>query len=256
MRINKKATLIVVGILLLLMLPFIKDFIYVLRVWRNIDFSKPSERAWKISEEISRLEKEDKLTLSVIKGYLNDDDWGVRMYAAGALGKTGRVEETIPLLVRTLKDENKKVRHWSADALRAIAWDLRGKDGDIHLLEPTIPFLIKNLKDRFMKIWHSAEALSAIGEIAVPELIDALEHKEVRIRKGAAYALGNIKDKRAVEPLIKLLRDRNKYVRRSAVSALGKIRDKKAVKPLKEISLKDRDKIVREYAVKALNKIK
>lgn len=254
MRIKKRVTLIAGGILLLLILLFGRDIVLMLSMRRDIG-PAPSERALKVYDEISRLGKEDKLTLSAIKGYLNDEDWGVRMYAASALGRTGRTEETIPLLIKTLKDENKRVRQSSASALREIVWDLRAKDGDIHLLEPVIPLLIENLKDRFIKRCYPADALSEIGEVAVPELIDALEHKKVRVRRGAAYALGNIKDKRAVDPLIKLLRDRNKYVRRSAVSALGKIRDKKAIKPLKEIALKDRDKIVREYAVKALEKL-
>ncbi|MBU4483100.1 MAG: HEAT repeat domain-containing protein [Actinobacteria bacterium] len=40
----------------------------------------------------------------------------------------------------------------------------------------------------------------------------------------AAVALGNIGDKRAVEPLTEALKDVDEYVRSSAKEALGKIR--------------------------------
>jgi HEAT repeat protein len=74
----------------------------------------------------------------------------------------------------------------------------------------------------------------------------------VDVRQGAAKALGEIGDERAVEPLMKALR-RDSYVRWSAVVALGKI-GKSAVEPLIGV-LSDDNWRVREYAVRALGEI-
>jgi HEAT repeat protein len=48
------------------------------------------------------------------------------------------------------------------------------------------------------------------------------------MRRGAAWALGQIKDARAVEPLLAALKDRDEDVRRAAAGALGEIGDKRA----------------------------
>jgi HEAT repeat protein len=60
------------------------------------------------------------------------------------------------------------------------------------------------------------------------------------IREAAAGALGDIGDKRAVEPLIGALSDDKTWVRRSAVEALGEIGDSRAVEPLIK-ALEDED---------------
>ncbi len=98
------------------------------------------------------------------------------------------------------------------------------------------------------------------------------------LRRGAAEALGEIGDKRAVEPLIQVLKNENRDVRRVAVNTLGKLGwkpdneeekswyymasenweycvslGKIAVEPLIQ-ALKDRG--VRKYAAEALGKIR
>jgi len=57
------------------------------------------------------------------------------------------------------------------------------------------------------------------------------EDQELYARKAAAWALGEIKDSRAVEPLINALEDWYKFVRNAAVEALVKIGEP-AVEPL------------------------
>jgi HEAT repeat protein len=49
------------------------------------------------------------------------------------------------------------------------------------------------------------------------------------VRRGAAWALGEIGDPRAVEQILPLLTDRKKDVRATAAEALGKLRDPRAV---------------------------
>lgn len=92
-------------------------------------------------------------------------------------------------------------------------------------------FLITNLKPANSDIcWSVAEALVKIGHPTVEPLIAAL--KDRVIVNEAAWALGEIKDQRAVEPLIILLKDYDGYVRESAARSLGKIKDPRAVAPL------------------------
>jgi HEAT repeat protein len=99
----------------------------------------------------------------------------------------------------------------------------------------------------------------ALGEIkdgkAVGPLIEALQHKDWIIRFNAAEALGKIGDGRAVEPLIETLRDENSHVYGQVTWALGEICDVRAVKPLTE-ALGNEIPAVRINAAKALGKIK
>ena len=50
-------------------------------------------------------------------------------------------------------------------------------------------------------------ALTAIGKPAVAPLIEALDDENRHLQRGAAQALGALKDRRAVEPLIAALSD-------------------------------------------------
>jgi len=61
-------------------------------------------------------------------------------------------------------------------------------------------------------------------------LIDALKDEDGKIRKDAAYALGEIGDPRAVEPLEEALGDKYKYVREALEKALQKIKWKQRKK--------------------------
>jgi HEAT repeat protein len=102
------------------------------------------------------------------------------------------------------------------------------------------------------------KAVGALGEIgdkrAVEPIIELLGAYDRKVRMSAAKALGKIGDKKAVEPLIRTLRDKDELVRRNAVSALGEIVDKRAVEPLIK-ALGDEDEIVRGMSAKALGEI-
>ena len=84
--------------------------------------------------------------------------------------------------------------------------------------------------------------------------IEALTDPYSDVRKHAAKALGNSKDRQAVLPLIKALKDRNPGVRKVAASSLGEIKDRRAVEPLTK-ALRDDVDDVREEAAKALRSI-
>ena len=91
----------------------------------------------------------------------------------------------------------------------------------------------------------------------VEGLIKALDYKDdYEIRSKAAKALGDIGDKKAVEPLIQALRDEYFHVRLEAVKALAKIADERTIKAF--ISVFENEKEVSwvlDSAIEALVKI-
>jgi len=76
-----------------------------------------------------------------------------------------------------------------------------------------------------------------------------------KFRTDAASALGQLQDKKAVEPLIEVLSDtkRHKWLRTAAAVSLGKIGDKRAIDALNNATS---DSDVRSLASQSLNKIK
>ena len=171
---------------------------------------------------------------------LKDKDWHLRMKAAEELGKTKEVGAVEPLIA-ALSDRSLSVQE-------KAAWSL-GEIGDPKAVEPLVaalksenPFLRRNIAQALAKIgqpsvkplitllkedWgvrgNAAYALVAMGDLAVPSLIATLGDKKVFVRWYSAWALGEIKDPKAVEPLIAALGDKDGYVRWNAGWALKKI---------------------------------
>ena len=101
----------------------------------------------------------------------------------------------------------------------------------------------------------AAEEVIGIGASVVEKLIWVLQHDAATVhRRYAAYALGKIRDPRAVEPLTLALRSDEPMVRENAAEALGSLGDARAVRPLLR-ALGDPAAVVRRYAERALVKI-
>ena len=84
---------------------------------------------------------------------------------------------------------------------------------------------------------------------------DALENEDAGKREDAIIALGEGKDKKAIETITKaLVNDPSEDVRLSSIDALLEIGDKSVAEPLSR-ALKDRDPWVRESAVEALGEV-
>ncbi|MEM4359193.1 MAG: HEAT repeat domain-containing protein, partial [Candidatus Bilamarchaeaceae archaeon] len=81
--------------------------------------------------------------------------------------------------------------------------------------------LYKRIKT--LLLFRETDEVVAIGEPAVPALIDALKDKNEDVRYGAAIALGKIGDARAVPALIDSLNDKGWIVREGAAKVLGRI---------------------------------
>ena len=108
---------------------------------------------------------------------------------------------------------------------------------------------------RTYRHWREvATDLAKLGPSAVPQLIQALRDSDREVRACAAVALGELGDRRGVEPLIAALKDESEQVRRRAAEALGELGDARAVEPLIAL-LKDGYWVVRCYAAEALAKL-
>jgi HEAT repeat protein len=110
---------------------------------------------------------------------------------------------------------------------------------------------------RYEKDWKiRVRAVDSVGELkdkrAVEPLIETLKDENQHVQSASIAALGKIGDGRAVEPLINVMR--NRHLREIAAFALGELGDEKAVQPLLQI-LNDEDEYVRETASEALGKI-
>jgi HEAT repeat protein len=180
--------------------------------------------------ELSNIKNLEPLT----KG-LESKDAYIRGVCARTLGKVA-VKETIPNLINALTDNEREVRKIVAKALRRLGesrWqqavngdDLdfqrMGASGDKRLIQP----LLKSLASPFPAIRNSVmNGLIQMKrpEEVVPALVAMLSGSNVMVRKMAIEALGNLRDKRAMEALIYCLDDTDPTISKAAVAALDKL---------------------------------
>jgi HEAT repeat protein len=125
------------------------------------------------------------------------------------------------------------------------------------------------LRPHIVKLHSPSSAERAYGAIiigkagreavsAVPHLLDIIKENDAEIMKPVIDALGQIGDRRAVDPLIEILSDRTSPYRADAAKALGGIGDNHSILPLVAI-LNDRtviDSDVTTNSIWALGEIK
>jgi HEAT repeat protein len=152
---------------------------------------------------------------------LNNKNNEIRLGSTAALGAIKNVS-SLGSLIDALKDNNQNIRLEAAMAIGSIS-DVRG-----------IGPLMGALNDIDGAVRREAAwGLVKIGEPATDFLINELEKSPVH-RWELVWALGEIKDPRAIEPLIEALKDPDVEVRREAAWALWFIGDERAEAPLKE----------------------
>lgn len=158
--------------------------------------------------------------LDHLKIKLESTDAEERREAAVDLGRSGR--EAVPLLLRTLRDADWRVRKTAVEALVAMGGQ-EVTQGLVQLLSAEDNAGARN---------SSIEALVRLGSQSVDALLPLLSVKDPDVRKFAVDVLGDIGDSRALSHLIGGLRDTDENVRVASAEALGKVRDRRAVEPL------------------------
>lgn len=208
---------------------------------------------WAIREEAATLlgVQKDARAVAPLVSLLRDRDRSVRDAAIGALTSIG--SPSIMPVGACLADSELAVQEAASAVLASIA-DGRVLDPLLRALgspdwivrmhaakalgrinDPgAVPRLIPLLQDKVKAVREEASGtLAAIGEAAIPALLEALAHDEWLVRLHAVEALGKTKSRMAVEPLLAaLFNDTDSAVREDAVRALGEIGDGRAVEYL------------------------
>ncbi len=231
------------------------------------------DKDWAIREEAARLlgQLKDPRAVTPLVSLLRDQDRSVREAAVEALRAIGvpavealgacltendlAVQEAASAILATVADERAITPLLSA--LRSNDWIVRMHAaqalGRVRSAD-TVEALISLLQDKVKAVREeSATALAAIGDAAIPCLVQALKHDDWLVRLHAVESLGKARSPRAVEPLLSVLfNDRDSAVREDAVRALGEIGDAQAVGHL---CVAMREPGLRTVAVEALGRI-
>jgi HEAT repeat protein len=208
---------------------------------------------WAIREEAAVLlgRLKDPRAVSPLVSILRDPDRSVREAAIGALTSIGA--PAVAALGTCLTDSDMSVQEAASAALTTIAdsraldhlrqalrspnWIVRmhaakalGRINDLGSVRSLIPLL----QDKVKAVREEASsALAAIGDSAIPALLESLTHQDWLVRLHAVESLGKTKSQDAVVPLLSaMFNDADSAVREDAVRALGNIGDPRAVEPL------------------------
>ena len=195
--------------------------------------------------EVLEQTKDPKAVPALLKA-LRGKYFTVRGRAARALGAIGDQGAVEPLL-ELLKDPELEARTGAVEALGKFKLpntydnmaDLLLEDPEIDARQAAaralgetkhlqaLPYLMLALRDPFW--WYEREqevgvllkAIEGMGTMAVDTLMEALHDTEGTVRKYAARLLGNIGDKRAIEPLGMTLYDTHFEVGQAAAESLA-----------------------------------
>jgi len=185
-----------------------------------------------------------RLGKSAVTGLINclkDEDQSVRSAAAVALGRIGD-NAAVPGLIQLIEDSN--VGRQAVIAL--------GEIGD----SSALPHLEKALRNRaFPYRIEGVRALSQLGSVSIPILLEFLTDKDGNLRHNIVCSLENICDVSAVPALTQvLLNDIVDSVRYNAARVLGKIGDPSSIPALLE-AIFDRNGVVQMHAFEALQQL-
>jgi HEAT repeat protein len=136
-------------------------------------------------------------TICVLVDSENPDTrwWGVRLLAE--LNNDG----SLPYLLASLRDEDKYVRQCAALGLRK------------NPRTAAVPDLMDALNDEdYLVVELATDALTEIGDAAVPGLIEILKNGNQKARLEAVRALAEIGDQRSIPELFSLLDDDSQLI--------------------------------------------
>ncbi len=181
---------------------------------------------------------------------LNDDDPDIAADAAYQLGWSHNPQAVGPL-IDILQDEHE------SGCLRAAAATALGWIGDQRALS-SLAAQMDNPETEIR--WSAVKAIGDIGgkeALCAKALVLMLGDKkeDARVRAAAAYALGRMGCRDAVDVLLSVLNDSEGRLRLDTLAALGQIGDVRAAAPLQAL-LQDENFDVRQAAAEALKKIR
>lgn len=160
-------------------------------------------------------------------GLLKDKTPMIASQAAAALSEI-KPGSAVEPLIAALKHKDEKVRSSAAYAL--------GEIGDKRAIQP-LSELLKPASPEGVRV-RAAEALGGIKDPAsLRYLILALKDTDKLVRIRAVQGMGQIKDSGAVPVLLELLKQEGN-LERFTVTALGDIGDKRSIEPLKKLFYK------------------
>lgn len=161
-------------------------------------------------------------TVPMLVETLADSNRRVRSAAARSLGQVGSSARTAcPALVLSLADTSEPVRKDAAEALTRIDPDWASDPG----VQGAVEALVGRLKQTDDAGQTAAKALVAIGPSSVPALVKALGSEDRILREASATTLGRIgtRAQAAIPALVLALKDDHGWVRQAAAQALQQI---------------------------------
>lgn len=175
------------------------------------------------------------------------------------------LEQAIWEVIRTCEREVKVFRH---DPPITLPWGSRASESRFvtklyydeileYIGKPVVPILIKVLEDANSSVEAISLALKILPKLQAVEAIQTIRKwLHGPFRNDAAYALGRLRAREAVDDLIAALqRDSSRSFKMSAVEALGEIGDPRAEPLLVSMATEDADENVRFVAVNVLAKV-
>ena len=230
---------------------------------------------WAIREEAAVLlgTLKDPRAISPLVSILRDPDRSVREAAVGALISIGQpsvpalgscltapdssVQEAASAVLASIADES--VQGQLLQALRSHNWIVRMHAAKAlgRIQDPgSVSSLIPLLQDKVKAVREeTSSTLAAIGDSAIPALLESLTHQDWLVRLHAVEALGKTTSSHAVVPLLSTaFNDADSAVREDAVRALGHIGDPQAVEFL--LTAMRKEPGLRTLAVEALGRIR
>ncbi|MBR1368603.1 hypothetical protein RJ53_03425 [Methanocalculus chunghsingensis] len=229
-----------------------KKFVKIQRVIQKIDPAVHEKLAGIGSATPEKIDEQAEPLINALLRVLSEGDEESRLIALDALLTIG--PPALPVLIGALSDTSPPVRAAAAEmigeigepsaaryllplladgegAVRAMAARSLGKLRSTDAISPLITCL-PDLKADVKR--EAVIALGRIGRPAVENLVATLNGPSDEIRRGAAEALGEIGDQRAIPHLVNLLGSDNAGVRAAAIEALKRF-DVAVIRPLEEI---------------------
>ena len=120
-----------------------------------------------------------------------------------------------------------------------------------------VPFLVRELPTRRERVAAHRRGVGALRRGSRTRSAGVARRRGPRLgaRLRAARILGHVGAAAAVEPLMLLLHARNDLLRIAAAAALGELRDRRALQPLVQATLRDPAPQVRAHAAGAVARI-